>query len=181
MKHLFPALAAAAVLAGCTSVSVTRDFDDSADFSALHSYAWKYAEQPKAGNSRIDNDLVDQRVREAVDAVLASRGYVKAEGGDADFQVAYFIEYKQRIGGSSVSFGIGTGSMGRYGGVGYNTGISDYDEGYLTIDIIDPAREKTIWRGVGKRATYESSNPSKVTKIINKAVTRILAKFPPGK
>jgi hypothetical protein len=181
MKRLLLAGCALAVLAGCSSVSVTRDYDPATDFSPLKTYAWKHAEQPKTGNARIDNDLIDQRVREAVDASLAAKGFVPGSREDADFLVAYFIDYKQRIGGSSVSFGVGTGGMGRYGGVGYNTTVSDYDEGLLTIDIIDPGKDKTIWRGVGRRATYESSNPDKVTKIINNAVSRILTKFPPGR
>ena len=75
----------------------------------------------------------------------------------------------------------GRGSSGRYGGVGYSTSVSDYEEGYLTIDIIDPASEKNVWRGVGRRTTYEGSSPKKMTKIINTAVSRILGKFPPKK
>jgi len=180
MKRLYPACIAAALLAGCSTVSVTRDYDPETDFSPLKTYAWKHDMQPKTGNARIDNDLIDQRVRESVEATLAAKGYTAVDSEEADFLVAYFIEYKQRIGGSSISFGVGTGGMGRYGGVGYNTSVSDYDEGHLTIDIINPSTDKTIWRGVGKRTTYESSNPRKVTKIINKAVSRILAKFPPG-
>ena len=65
--------------------------------------------------------------------------------------------------------------------MGYNTSISDYDEGWLTIDMIDRESGKMIWRGVGVRATYESPKPKKVSKIINKAVARILKDFPPGK
>jgi hypothetical protein len=177
---LAPYLAVAlALITGCSSVSVTRDFDSDTDFTGLKTFAWQHETQPKTGNPRIDNDLIDERVRKAVDTLLAEKGFAPAPKTEADFLVAYFIQYKQRIGGSSVSFGIGAGSSGRYGGVGYNTAISDYDEGWLTIDMIDPESDKTIWRGVGVRATYESPKPAKATKIINHAVGRILKKFPP--
>lgn len=181
MKHVLFLLPTVVLVAGCSSVSVTRDYDASTDFTPLKTYAWQYETQPRAGNPRVDNDLIDERVRKAVDAQLEEKGFARAEKDAADVLVAYYVEYKQRIGGSSVGFGLGGGSYGRYGGVGYNTTISDYDEGQLTIDIIDPSTGKNIWRGVGRRTTYEGSDPEKTTKVINNAVTRILAKFPPGK
>lgn len=181
MKYMLYLAATTLLLAGCSSVSVSRDYDASVDFLSLKTYAWQHAVQPETGNPRIDNDLMDERVRSAVDALLAQKGFKLVPKEDADCLVAYFIEYKQRIGGSSVSFGAGTGSAGRYGGMGYNSSISDYDEGHLTIDIIDPATGKNVWRGIGRRTTYEGSNPKKMTKIINTSVSRILGKFPPKK
>lgn len=180
-KSAFLVVLGAVALSGCSSVTVSRDYDRNIDFSALKTYAWKHAEQPDTGNPRIDNDLIDNRIRQAIDESLAAKGFSLAKGGDADILVAYFIDYKQRIGGSSVSFGIGGGRHGRYGGIGYDTAINDYEEGHLTIDFIDPGNEKNIWRGVGKRTSYDDSSPERITKIVNKAVSRILAKFPPEK
>jgi hypothetical protein len=168
------------VLTGCSSVSVTRDYDASADFAGLKSYAWQHETQPKTGNPRIDNDLIDERVRSAVDLQLAQKGFILSDEGDTDFLVTYYVQYKQRISGNSVSFGVGASRNSRYGSIGYDTSISDYDEGWLTIDMIDPESGKMFWRGVGIRATYESQKPKKVSKIINHAVSRILKDFPPG-
>ena len=181
MKHVLCLAASALLLAGCSSVSVTRDYDASADFSNLKTFAWQHAMQPETGNPRIDNDLMDERVRRAVNAELAEKGFRPVPKDEADFLIAYFVEYKQRIGGSSVSMSAGRSSYGRYGGVGYNTTVSDYTEGHLTIDIIDPASDRNIWRGVGRRTTYEGSSPKKMTKIVNTSDSRILAKFPPKK
>lgn len=181
MKYSCTLAAAIALITGCSSISVSRDYDSTADFSALKTYAWKYDVQPKTGHARVDNDLVDQRVRDAVDAELSSKGFLKAPESGADFLVAYFIEYKQRISGNTWTFGVGSGFYDGFGGVGINTAISDYDEGYLTLDIIDRKTSKTIWRGVGRRSSYESSNPEKVTRIINKSTSRILKDFPPKK
>ena len=93
--------------------------------------------------------------------------------------MAYFVGFKRKLNASSISFGMGGGHYGRYGGVGYHTAISNYEEGSLTIDIIDPAEEKTIWRGVGARAVYQGSNPEKATRIVNESVAKILQQFPP--
>ena len=179
IRHAMLGLSLLLFLAGCSSVSVTRDYNKSFDFSTLRTYAWQYGEQPETGNPRIDNDLIDERVRAALDAQLSQKGFVIADKADADVLVSYFIDFKQRINGSTVSFGLGTGGYGRYGGVGYETGISDYEEGSLTIDFINTINEKTVWRGVGRRRSYETNNPDKVTKSINAAVADILKKFPP--
>ena len=178
-RTIFLTALLASVLSGCSSVIVTRDYDVSTDFSILKTFAWQHAEQPQTGNPRLDNDLIDERIRKAVNADLMTKGFKLVDQAEADFEVAYFVEYKQRIGGGSVSVGMGGGSYGRAAGVGYNSGASDYEEGYLTIDIISPADEKNFWRGVGRRTSYESSDPKKITKIVNQSVTSILKKFPP--
>ena len=115
----------------------------------------------------------------SVDATLAAKGFERTDSAEADFLVVYFVEFKRKLNASSVSFGVGGGRYGRYGGVGYDTGISEYDQVILTIDMIDPSSGKMFWRGVGLRAAYDGSSPEKTTKIVNQSVEKILKKFPP--
>jgi hypothetical protein len=182
-RFSFLCLAAVGLLTGCSSVSTTRDFDESFNFSALKTFAWQHAEQPLTGNPKIDNDLNDKRIRAAVEQDLIAKGFVKVDKADADFWVAYFMNFQQRIdgSGSTISFGLGTGSGGRAGGVGWSSGstISDYEEAQLMIDILNPANQQMIWRGQGERRAYSGSNPEKITSLVNDAVVRILKKFPP--
>jgi hypothetical protein len=179
MKSNLMPVVLASFLAGCASVSVERDYDTAFEFSGLKTFAWQHAEQPVTGNPRMDNDLRDERVREAISQTLALKGYRQADRADADFLVAYFMEFQRQLNADAVSFGIGRGGYGRYGGVGYNTGISVYDQAHLTIDIIDPVQEKMIWRGVGTRSAYNGSSPKKTIRIIHASVAEILKKFPP--
>jgi hypothetical protein len=182
-RFSFLCLASAVVLAGCTSVSTTHDFNESFNFSTLKTFAWQHDPQPLTGNPKIDNDLNDKRIRDAVENDLLAKGFIKADKADADCWVAYFMNYQQRINGSgsTISFGLGTGSAGRAGGVGWSSGgtISDYEEAQLMIDIINPADNEMIWRGQGERTAYNSSKPEKITSAVNDAVARILKKFPP--
>ncbi len=171
----------AGLFAGCSSISVSRDYDTAVDFSGLKTFAWQYAEQPETGDPRIDNDLMDVRIRKAVSDTLSSKGLQLGGRVDADFLVAYFVEYKRKLSSGSVSVGMGRSSYGRYGGVGYNTGVSEYDQAVLTIDMIAPTDEKMMWRGVGSRSAYDGSSPEKMTKIVNSSVEKILRKFPPKK
>jgi hypothetical protein len=184
-KRMFLFSGSAVFLAGCSSVSVNRDYDSTFNFSALKTYAWQHDVQPETGNPRLDNDLNDRRIRSAVERELQAKGFVKADKSKADFLIAYFMDYQQRIDSSSGSFSVGMGrsSYGRAGSVGYNTGgsVSDYEEAQLTIDFINPADEQMIWRGRGRRRASSSSKPEKITERTNDAVMRILKKFPPKK
>ncbi|MEN8254826.1 MAG: DUF4136 domain-containing protein [Verrucomicrobiota bacterium] len=179
MKKLLLLVVSAGFLAGCSSISVSRDYDTTADFSGLKTFAWQHAEQPKTGDPRIDNDLHDERIRAAVNENLAAKGFQPGDRANADFMVVYFVEYKRKLSSGSISFGLGGGSYGRYGGVGYNTGVSEYDQSCLTIDMVNPADEKMIWRGVGSRSAYDGSSPEKTTEIVNASVAKILKRFPP--
>ena len=175
---LLYALALMAV-SGCSSLQVSRDYDAARDFSVLRTYAWQHDMQPETGDPRIDNNLLDERVRRAVNDTLKNKGFRRADRGEADFLVAYFRNYRSRISGGSWNVGAGRGSYGRYGSVGYGSDISQYDQSILTIDILSPDNNKLIWRGVGIRTSYEGSSPGKMTRIVNKSVEKILKKFPP--
>lgn len=179
MKKLLLLVVFAGCFSGCSSISVSRDYDTATDFSGLKTFVWQHAEQPETGDPRVDNDLIDVRIRRAVNETLAAKGFQLIDRSDADFRVAYFVEYKRKLSSSSVSFGLGGGGSGRFGGLGYNTGLSEYDQAVLTIDMIAPADEKMIWRGVGSRAAYDGTSPEKMTGIVNSSVGKILKKFPP--
>ena len=181
MKKLLLLAVPIGLLAGCSSVSVSRDYDTAADFSGLKTFAWQHAEQPQTGDPRIDNDLHDERVRRAVNQTLTAKGFQLTDRADADFLVAYYVEYKRKLNSGSVSVGMGRSSYGRHGSVGYSTGVSEYDQSNLIIDVMGPADEKMIWRGVGTRSTYDGSSPEKMSRIVNESVSKILKKFPPKK
>lgn len=177
--NLLLSVLALAAVSGCASLTVRRDYDAEHDFASFKTYTWQHEVQPETGNPRIDNSLLDDRIRRAVNNTLAGKGFRQVDRSDADFLVAYFRDYRSRITGGSWNVGVGRSGYGRYGSVGYGSDISEYDESILTLDILSPEDERTIWRGVGIRTTYEGSSPDKITRIVNKAVSKILKKFPP--
>lgn len=183
MKNIIALVVMAVVFAGCSSVSVRRDYDTAVDYSNLKTFAWQHAMQPETGNPRIDDDLIDSRIRNAVEANLQLKGFRQVDKADADLLVAYFIGFNRRISssGGSVSMGMTRSSAGRAGSVGLSSGsqVSDFEEAHLTIDIILADSDLTVWRGTGTRRTSSSTNPQRITDRVNDAVKRILAKFPP--
>lgn len=168
----------ALVLAGCSQITVTTDHDSAANFAALHTYAWRPGPQQGVGDPRFDSTLIDKRVRAAVDRVLASKGYRAASPGrTADFLVGYHAVVRQKTNTQTINQMYGYRVGGLPGGPGSRA--SDYDEGTLLIDVIDPATMQLLWRGSGTGVVDPQASPEKREQRINEAVEQILAAFPP--
>jgi hypothetical protein len=77
------------MLAGCASVKVSFDHDPNANFSGLETYAGVSSTQPKTGDARLDGDILNSKIRQAVENQLRLKGYQKATDGSPDFLIAY--------------------------------------------------------------------------------------------
>ena len=168
---------------GCSGIKVSQDYDMAADFSNLKTFTWYLAKQKKTGDLRVDNPLLDSRIRKAVEKSLAQKGYQKIIKGTPDFYVSYKYGILTRIRSERVRTGIGFGfgGSGSFGGIGIGTGsdVREYDEGMLVIDITDTKNQKLLWRGTGTRRVSRHSDPEKTTKEVNENVDKIFAQFPP--
>ncbi|KPJ78555.1 MAG: hypothetical protein AMJ54_02725 [Deltaproteobacteria bacterium SG8_13] len=167
------------LLIGCSSVTVSQDYEIGADFSKYRTFDWVSAEQPRTGDIRVDNPLLDARIRSAVEQTLISKGYRKKIDGQPDMLVAYHLAIRSRIEGDSFNSGFGYGRYPYWGGAGFETTIRTYDEGMLVIDLGDAAENRLMWRGTGTRRVTEKADPQKTTRIVNQTVAEILNQFPP--
>jgi len=172
---------------GCSGITVSQDYDPANDFSGLKTYAWQSETQATTDDIRVDNPLLNTRIRTAVDRSISRKNYQKISDGTPDFYVRYQYTILRRIGSEDVSTGIGFGiggfghRSGVAGGIGIGTGseISEYDEGMLVIDFIDADNGALIWRGTGTRRLSAQPDPEKTIAEINKTVDEIIAQFPP--
>ena len=168
---------------GCQSIQVSQDYDISKDFSSLKTYEWQTKTQPETGDIRVDNPLLDARIRSAINDSLSKKGYQRITQGKPDFYVAYKYQVRSKIESDDVGVGVGFGwgSRSRYGGIGLDTGryISEYDEGVLVIDLNDASKGDLLWRGTGTARVNQHSKPEEITKGVNEAVEKILSQFPP--
>ena len=175
--------AAAILVLGCSGLQVSQDYDPKADFSGLGTFAWKSEDQPRTGDIRVDNPLLDARIRAAVERALTDRGFRKVAGGAPDFAVSYAFQIRRKIDSERVrtSIGFGSGGGGSFGGVGVSTGggVSEYDEGMLVIDLTKPDDSHLLWRGTGTRRISQRSNPEQITAEVDETVDKILSQFPP--
>lgn len=163
-----------AALGGCSDLRINTDFDPAANLTQLRTYDWRPGPQKGPSDPRIDNSLLDTRVRNAVDRQLAAKGYQKISSGSPDFLVGYHVVLEQRTDFRTVG-----GYYGYRWGGAPATYAYNYEEGTLLLDVIDPKTMKLLWRGSATSIVERQATPEAREAKINKAVAEILAKFPP--
>jgi len=183
---------ACVLLAACSSLKVSVDYDPARSLAALHTYGWKPEPQQKAGDTLVDTDtLLRQRIMGAIEAELARKGYVKV-ARKPDFRVGFYFSRQRKLDESNFFYPSYGGYFGGpfygywggwyypgYGGYG-GTYLRDYEEGLLAIDFVEPASDKLIWRGKVKDALRFEDAPETRTRRIQKAVAAVLERFPPS-
>jgi hypothetical protein len=174
------------IMAACSTLSVKTDFDPAADFTALHTYNW-FPNAPSAGEASGDplynNSLLDQRVRRGAEAAMLEKGFKKVQKLDApDFYVQTRMRIQERVTSSGADLGLaygggyGYGPFAGYAGPGLM--VSQYTEGTLILDFIEPLRKVLLWRGY---ATNAFDSPEVSEEKLQNVVKEILKKFPPEK
>jgi hypothetical protein len=170
------------MLGGCAGIKVNQDYDPGTDFSGLRTFSWGSETQPKTGDIRVDNPLLDSRIRRAIDATLINMGYRKAAQESHDFKVNYTYGVRTKFDSSSMSVGtgFGIGRRGSFGGIGVGTpvGGGTHDEALLVIDFTDPREGDLLWRGTGSHRIDLRSTPAENTAAINTLVEKVLTQFP---
>jgi hypothetical protein len=121
------------VIAGCSGISVSQDYDQQADFAALKTYAWK--QDPAAVEDDKEDGLsplVAARIRSAIEKELEAKGITYSETS-ADFLVDYNLKVESRISSSNVqtSIGFGTGGYRSFGAVGISSAPDIRQYGFL--------------------------------------------------
>jgi hypothetical protein len=167
-------LAASAV--ACASPKIGYDYDSGANFTAYHTYEWMPGNQEPTGDRRVDNSLVEARIRTAVEAQLRAKGYQPPATGQPDFFVAYHAGMKDLIKGASTQRYIGDRGSGQY------TTISDvqpYKEGALLIDIVDGRSKQLVWQSSAVAEMDPGMTAKERDERIHHIVSAMFAHFPP--
>lgn len=181
MKLLSWAAAAAVTisLAGCSGMTIRSDYNPGADFSKYSTYAWLPA--PTTGDPRVDNALVEGRIKAAVDQELAAKGYRQVAADQATFWVGYHLSVEGRMDVNTVNSYYGYGWGRGYYRPGYtDTQVTYYDQGTLLIDVVDAQAKELAWRGSAEAEVRREMSPEDRTARINSAVAKILERFPPN-
>ena len=175
-------LLAVAIIAGCSSVAVTADWDKTVDFTQFKTYSY----YGWADNSdQILNEFDKKRIEEAFADEFSKRGLTYQEEG-GDLTVALFVHTQQEQQVTATTTGTGVGYGGRYGygpGWGWGGGMAtttyktyNYTVGTLVCDVFDTKKEQLIWEGVGKGEI--ETNPQKRERTIPQKVAKIMTYYP---
>lgn len=165
---------------GCSTVLVSQDYSTDADLSRFGTWRWQESVQPQTGDIRVDNPLMDKRIRRAVERHLTGRQFAVAPD-QPDSRLTYHLTIDRKIQSDTAYTSVGVGGYYHpwYGGVGSETRIWDYDEGRLTIDIHDADSGELVWRGVGVYRFRAYDSPQAADEAIQHIVDKILQQFPP--
>jgi hypothetical protein len=172
------AIAAALVFVGAAAFAqdVKTDWDKSANFAAIKTFA------VKIGTSW-NNPISEKRISDEIQQTLTEKGWAKADANPDAIVVLHGATEKQK---SLNTFYSGMGGYGGYGWRGWGGGgmgtatttTSEYLVGTLVVDIFDAKSKQLMFRG---SATDEiSDKPEKNIKKIEKASEKMFKNFPPG-
>lgn len=161
--------------AGCSSISVSSDYDPASNFSGYKTFA-VHTEAIK-GSALETAPLIKTRVNEAVTSELRKKGLVNTQEEDADLIVYPYAATKDKINVTDWGYSYG-GYWGRYP-YGRNIDVNQYTEASLVLDLVDNKTDQLLWRGIGTGVVHPEKSPEERTKIINEAVAKILAQYPP--
>ncbi len=146
------------------------DWDRQANFSQYHTYMWQTSPHPAKG-------FWDQRIMDAVDKQLQSKGLTKVES-NPDLWVVYSnsIHEQKELVGTGYNYGPYWG-WGGWGGAPtvYNTWVTKL--GTLVVEISDAKEKELLWRGSASDTISDNSN--KNIKTLDNAVAKLFKGYPP--
>jgi hypothetical protein len=168
--------------AGCAGQQVTTDYSPATSFSQYRSFA--LVMPPDTGAQQ----LLDQRVRNAVTTQLTAKGLMLADRENADLYVGYGIVDKTHTNVYTYrdGWGWGDGRGWRYWrwGVAWpmtiHREIETYTDGTVVVNLVDAKTKQVVWEGeVADALNLPVSNPVQATKAVDGAVAKLFAKYPP--
>ncbi len=166
--------AAALVLVGCSSVTVTNDYDHEFNVAPVKSYQWATEAQniisPDIASATFQNQLIEKRFKDAVNTQLATTGLTK-DSTAPDMYIAYHTGTQQKTQVTDYGYG-----YGRWGG---NYDVSTYTQGTIILDFIDAKSKTLVWRSVATGALSSRPDPNKASEIMGDLVERMLKDYPP--
>jgi Domain of unknown function (DUF4136) len=147
---------------------VKTDYDRGADFGLYKTFSWEKVQTK-------DSLWVD-RIKSAVDAQLAAKGWTEAPaGGDVAIIAMETTQNQQTLNTFYDGFGGGWRWAGGFGDI--TTTVQNYKVGTLVIDLFDARTKQVIWRGSASDTLADKSD--KNIKNLDKGVQKMFEHFPP--
>lgn len=157
-------------LAACdTTPKVSVLQSDTVQVIPGSTYAWAPADRPGSGDPRLDNDIIQARIRTAVDTALQAKGFRLTDPATATLLVRYHIGLQNRTETRVDTFGgpppMACGIRGCIGGFGWgmygapmdvDVRNINYVEGTVMLDLVDRASGKLAWRATSTQRVDQS-------------------------
>jgi len=173
LKTILPAILVI-VLAGCSAVKVSTDYDKKADFTKYKTFNFS------KGIDKVSmNELNRRRLKDAITVEMNAKGYQVASSPDVLINV--FLKGQINYTATATTNYNGGPFMYSYWGGGFGSSNTYVDvnkdiEGTLFIDVIDVQDKKLVWEGVAEGLM----NPRTETREegLNKVIKMVFQNYP---
>ena len=157
-------------LANASFAQQLKTNDDRAANLSQYKTCWEKVQTP--------DPLWVDRIKAAMDAALAAKGWTQVEsGGDISIVAIEINRDQQTLNTYYDDFGGGWRWRG-FGGFGESTTTSEtYTVGTLVVDLFDAKTKMLVWRGVSSGMLSDKSD--KNIKNLNRGVQKMFQHFPP--
>ena len=172
-----------ALLAACSSgPKIQTDYDHSIDFSQFRTYGYF---NPMGIENQNYSSILGQMFRNAIDAEMQPRGYVKSDSPDILINVSARLQDKTRVTTtpdpmSGGYYGYRGDLYDPWGGYGYGTTthVSQYTEGTVNVDMVATQHKRMIWEGVAIGRVNEKDSTERLRADIQSGVAEMFKGYP---
>jgi len=165
-RRILSALALASAMAAVAyAQKVTTDSAPGAQFANYRTYAWTPGTPSPVS-------ITEQRIHQDVNTQLQAKGLAQVDA-NPDLYVATFVATQTVPQFIASGFGPWWGPGGGFATVQSRP----YTQGTLVVDLYDASTKKMVWRGVATSSV--SSRPSRNTRRLDRAITRMFERYPP--
>jgi hypothetical protein len=181
IHRVFSAAAILMLLAACAAPGPTirADADPGANLASYKTFGYfDKVSTDKTGYSTI----LTTRLKEATRHEMEKRGYQYAESSpdlmvNFNVNIANQTDVRSTPSAGAGFYGYRAGMYGAWAGYPQDVETYHYQEGTLSIDLVDSKKQQLVWQGVaqGKINKEAAQNPGPA---VDKVVGDIFAKFP---
>ena len=172
-------LAVLALTACGGGIDIKSDYDPAAvqAMNSYKTYSWATAKRDQTIST-----LNAQRIHDAIDNALKTKGFTKVESG-GDFQVAFIATTAQQTDYTTTNDYYGYG-WGRWYGAGGGMSTSrttayNWQQGTLVLDIVDAKTNQMVYRSTAQAEVDQDLSPTERQTRLNTGALKMLEKFPP--
>lgn len=165
---------------GTSTIEADTDFDSSFDFSNVKRINLQSPRRADAPQDILLSDMQINRIEDALADELESRGFVIVVGDDpADLLLSWHLVTQEQTDVRTYD------SMSRYNCWRCGPSVSEvsvrhYTEGTLIVDMIDPSRDKSVWRAIVEERLKPKAGELEAATRRKEAARAIFSGFPPN-
>lgn len=160
----------------CAPIQVSSHVDRGRDFTRYRTYDWGPADAIPPSDPRFErNSFFQDHIQGAIERNMAARGFERAPVGEMpDVRVHFHAVIDHRVNVNQLD-----SRAGYCIGGNCETGLADYQEGTLVVDVVDTQTNRLVWRGWARDSVEGVlENKDRLVAKIEEAVRLVLEQLP---